>query len=123
MARIWTVLVVENDPDHRIILEVALGLAATITTRIAGTGQEALDLVDRHPVDIVLLDPWLPDIDGMDLMATLSAREPSPPVVVVTANARAAALQTYRDAGALGVITKPFNPITLARDVLALVAA
>lgn len=119
MAGLLTVLVVEDDPDIRVIIDIALGIAGAIDARFAATGGEAIELLSRPDrIDCVLLDPGLPDMDGLALMPRFAALDPPPPVIVVSASVMAAAMARYLAAGARKVIAKPFDPLMLASEVI-----
>lgn len=118
MGRVRTVLVVEDNPDNRVIIEVSLGLTTSLSCHFAANGAAALAKLRERDFDVVLLDPGLPDMGDREIMRAIIDRDPAPTVVIVTADARPSSAERYRSLGARAVITKPFNPLTLARDVL-----
>lgn len=114
------VIYVDDEPDIRTIVEMALALDQGIAVRAAETGHEALAIVAQgwRP-DIALLDLMMPEMSGIELLTRLRAMPENEtlPIVFVTASARQADLERYRNEGADGVIVKPFDPLTLARTV------
>lgn len=63
----------------------------------AGNGLEALARVDLHPIDLVLTEVELPEMDGLDLLRRLQAREPAVPVVMLTArSSEALVIEAFR---------------------------
>lgn len=113
-----TVLVVDDDADIREAVRELLEQEgyAVIT---AADGQEAFDYLDREPPpDCVILDLWMPVMDGWSLAAeVLMGRLPSVPILVVTAaNAQFAYPVPPRY-----VLRKPFNPERLLKMVAELV--
>jgi CheY-like chemotaxis protein len=86
--------------------------------KTAECGEDALDLVgaDRWMPHIALIDMMMPGMSGIDLLKALRAREDTAavPILFVTASARSTEVKRYTDAGAIGVISKPFDPVTLA---------
>lgn len=100
-----------------------LGLTrAGYDVTIAEDGAEALVAVRARAFDLVVLDLMLPGMDGIDVCRALKA-DPATralPVIFLTA-AHEGAHDEARAAGALGIISKPFNPMTLGADVRALV--
>ena len=105
------VLLVED--EARIATFLRRGLdAAGFAVDWVSTGAEALDRAqteDASRPDVVLLDLGLPDVDGLDVLATLRARGCHTPVVIVTARCGSA---DRARAAALGVddyLTKPFS--------------
>ncbi len=113
------VLHVEDEPDIREVVEVSLGLDPDIESRSCGSGEEALDLVLDWPPDIILLDVMMPVMDGPATLAHLreDPRTSNIPVIFMTARAQTRELDTFRALGAIGVIPKPFDPMTLAASV------
>jgi DNA-binding response OmpR family regulator len=104
------VLIVEDEP--RIAGFLAKGLQRQgYEVRCAYSGSEALEWTGREdgaePIDLIVLDLGLPDIDGLDVLRELQARGSDVPVLVLTARTeesdRAAALRL----GAVEYLTKP----------------
>lgn len=127
MTAMIRILCVDDDPDIRTIAVMALGLDPGMEVRSVGSGAEALALLDGggwRP-DVVLLDVMMPGMDGPTVLATIRSRSDTGalPVIFMTARARKADVDAYRDLGAIGVIVKPFDPLALAREVRALIGA
>ena len=68
-----TVLIVDDEKNILLTLSQALQLAG-YRTELAGTGQLALDVVSPRPVDAVLMDVKMPDMDGLDGAGAAPAR-------------------------------------------------
>jgi CheY-like chemotaxis protein len=117
-----TVLVVDDDDAIREITQVALELVAGWGVRTAGGGVEALELAARHHPDAVLLDLMMPDMDGLTTFRHLQENPVTRdiPVILVTAKAQVGDRQAWDGLPVAGVISKPFDPMTLAADVAAL---
>ncbi|MCW1427475.1 response regulator [Novosphingobium sp. JCM 18896] len=114
------VIYVDDEPDIRIIVEMALALDPSLDVRIAPSGREALGIIANGFVpDIALLDLMMPEMSGKDVLAHLRdmPQFAKLPVLFITANARQADVDRYINEGADGVITKPFDPLSLARNV------
>jgi CheY-like chemotaxis protein len=77
------VLVVDDSPIIRDLL-VELLTAAKLEVYTAADGAAALELLDRHRVDLVLSDVEMPGIDGFELLTRVRQRDPELPVVMVT---------------------------------------
>ena len=110
-----SVLCVDDDPDILAVVSLALRSVGGLEVQVANEGGAALALLERKPVDMLLLDVMMP---GMDGPATLEALRANPatahmPVVFMTAR-----VQLYGQAspptGLLAVIAKPFDPVTLS---------
>ncbi|MCA9215178.1 MAG: response regulator [Planctomycetales bacterium] len=77
-----TVLVVDDDPAQRGLLERVLGLF-DLNVQLAASGQEALDQLARSLPDLVLLDMQMPDMNGFETLSEIKRiyGDQSPPVV------------------------------------------
>lgn len=104
MARI---LVVED--EARIASFLVKGLRAQgHAATVADTGSKALSHARTHGADLVLLDLGLPDIDGLDVLASLRRFDTRTPVLVLTARDEVADTVAALDAGADDYLSKPF---------------
>jgi CheY-like chemotaxis protein len=117
------VLHVDDEPDIREVVELSLGLDPGLVMRSCVSGAEALALVEAWAPDIVLLDIMMPEMDGLTTLARLrlNPRTARIPVVFMTARAQSRELDLFRSLGAVGVILKPFDPMTLAASLRAYV--
>jgi len=108
-------LVVDDDPAMRALL-VTLCEARGHVVVEAGTGGEALERVAAGPVDLVLTDWMLPDLDGLGVCRAIRAGDQgdTPVVVVVTARRAPGDLDAVLDAGADDYVTKPIAPDELS---------
>jgi CheY-like chemotaxis protein len=118
-----TALVVDDDDSIRIVAEVALETVGGWEVLSVDNGRTALEVAASQQPDVVLLDVMMPGLDGM---ATLARLKDDPvtqaiPVVLVTAKIGVGEHDELGTLDVAGVITKPFDPMTLARDVAALV--
>jgi DNA-binding NtrC family response regulator len=90
-------------------------------TRAAEGGRQAIQLMEEYPVDVVLLDLRMPDLDGMDVLKTIKQRWPDSEVVVITGYP---CIETAKQAvrlGAFNYLTKPLGPdevIKVANDAM-----
>ena len=116
------VLYVEDDADIRTIASLALEAVGGLTLQPCASGVEALERAAAFAPDLLLLDVMMPGMDGPTTLARLrelpQTREV--PVIFMTAKVQATEVQHYKALGALGVISKPFDPMTLATEVQAL---
>jgi CheY-like chemotaxis protein len=113
------VLHVDDDADIRAVVEIALGLDSGIVTKSCGSGREALTAAVEWLPDIIVLDVMMPEMDGP---ATLVQLRDNPvtsqiPVAFMTARAQSHELERFGALGAAGIISKPFDPITLGASV------
>jgi CheY-like chemotaxis protein/HPt (histidine-containing phosphotransfer) domain-containing protein len=115
----FRILHVDDEPDIREVVEISLGLDPEFSTRSCASGQEALGVAADWAPDIILLDVMMPVMDGAATLASLR-KDPLTagiPVVFMTARAQSRELDLFRSLGAVGVIPKPFDPMTLAASV------
>ncbi len=113
------ILYVDDEPDIREVAQMSLELDDGLEVRACGSGREALPAAAEWRPDLILLDVMMPEMDGP---ATLEALRSDPatsaiPVVFITARSQAAEVEALLRSGALGVIPKPFDPMTLAASV------
>ena len=113
------VLYVDDEPDIREIAELALELDPEFEVRVCASGSEALTIAQEWLPEIVLLDVMMPGIDGPTTLGMLRANPCTHaiPVVFITARVQAGETAKLSALGAAGVLTKPFDPMTLAADV------
>lgn len=118
---ILRILHVDDEPDIREVVEASLGLDPDFLIRSCASGGEALTVAEEWMPDVILLDVMMPFLDGPRTLARLREmpRTAGIPVVFMTARAQSRELDRLRSLGAIGVIPKPFNPMTLAASVRA----
>lgn len=112
-------LCADDDPDVRAILELALRLDPEIEAEIFPSGSALLERARFGDVDAILLDAMMPTPDGY---ATCRALKTDPitapiPVLFLTAKSESIAQDHARSVGATGVLSKPFDPRTLAAQI------
>ena len=114
------VLVVD---DLRVVREgllMLLGLLDTVTVVGAAVdGQEAIDLVEQDPPDVVLMDLNMPRLDGIEATRRLTASHPHLPVVVLTTFTDDERVFAALQAGARGYLTKDAGAAEIEGAVLA----
>lgn len=118
MSDVLRVLYVEDDPDIRQVAEFALEDEG-FELIICESGQIALDKAPGVGVDLLLLDVMMPGLDGPTTLQKLRAMPhlADTPAIFMTAKVQPAEVAQYRAMGALGVISKPFEPMTLAAQI------
>ena len=113
-------LVVDDYPENLISMRALLQRDDWLVVT-AASGVEALELLLQHDVDLVLLDVMMPGMDGPGTLQALRALPDVAPVPVafMTAKVQPNEVAHYRSLGALDVIAKPFDPMTLPAQVRA----
>ena len=108
LRRSITVLVVEDDDAMRDLLQEELSDAG-FQVRVASNARAGIEQVRTRPVDVVITDLRMPELDGFDLIRDVKATEGTPPIIMITAFG---SIQTAIKAvklGAYDYITKPFE--------------
>tara|TARA_R110002124_G_scaffold118016_1_gene275220 strand:+ start:11002 stop:11391 length:390 start_codon:yes stop_codon:yes gene_type:complete len=116
------VLCVDDDPDILEVAQISLELVGGLTVTGLGSGPLCLAGAETIRPDLILLDVMMP---GMDGPATLTALKAAPglrdiPVVFMTARVQEVEVDQYLALGAVAVIPKPFDPMTLADQIKAI---
>jgi cyclic di-GMP phosphodiesterase len=101
-------LVVDDEPRLRRVL-VRLLEGEGFTCREAGSGTEALELLDQEPAPLVISDLRMPQMDGVALLREIIARWPDTAVIMVTAVAEVESAVACLHLGALDYVAKPFH--------------
>jgi two-component system, OmpR family, response regulator len=112
------VLVVDDEPNIRELVEVALKFHGCAVTT-AATGGEALRLAESDRPDLIVLDVMLPDIDGFEVCRRLRAGDNEVPIIFLTARDTTSESITGLTLGGDDYITKPFSVEALAARVRA----
>jgi DNA-binding response OmpR family regulator len=102
------VLVVDDESLIRWSLRERLA-AAGYAVLEAETGVEALSLFAANPVDLVLLDLSLPELDGLGVLERVKRERPACPVIVMTAYDSPGSAERATALGAARFVTKPFD--------------
>lgn len=115
-------LVVDDEERIREIVCACLQDIGEWQTDTAENGDEALLKATSAPFDAILLDVSMPDKDGFAVFAELQKNQStqSIPVILLTAKVLPNDRTRFATMGVAGVITKPFNPLTLVDEVAAL---
>ena len=110
-----TILICDDEKDIVSALKIYLE-AEGYTTLAAYTGAQALDLLERHTVHLVLMDVMMPEMDGITAVAALR-RQYNLPVILLTAKSEDTDKVLGLNVGADDYVTKPFNPVELLARV------
>src|SRR3954468_18151594 len=113
------ILVIDDDFDIRHIAQVALTRLGGFEVLEADGALEGLRLAEQEHPDVILLDVMMPGMDGTAVLKMLqtSAATASIPVIFLTARATRGDEENLRGLGAMGLIPKPFDPMTLTEKV------
>lgn len=121
MGELKHIFHVEDEPDILEIAAIGLGEIGGFVVESCGSPSEALD---RAPgvagqVDLLLLDVMMPEMDGLALLERLRAVAglETTPAIFVTAKTDSREIAPLMDAGAIGVVAKPFDPMTVSDKI------
>lgn len=120
-AKALSVLIVDDSPVMRSFIRRVMALAGFAGTEVheAHDGASALDVLRAYPVDLVLSDINMPGMNGSELLRNMRA-EPAferIPVIVVSTDSSRRRVETMRDMGADGYLSKPFQPELLRGEL------
>lgn len=111
------IVLIDDDEAIREIAHISLTRLGGHQVHATGSGPEGIELVRLHRPDVVVVDVMMPGMDGPAVAAALRADPEVGGVAVVflTAKAGADELAALSSSGGVGVITKPFDPMTLSQ--------
>lgn len=114
-------LYVEDELDIRAVAEVALVHLGGLELKACASGEDAVREAVAFAPDMVLLDVMMPGMDGPSTLQALRALPgmKNVPVAFMTAKIQPNEVAQYIALGAIDVIAKPFDPMTLAAQVRA----
>ena len=120
------VLLIDDNPQALDILSsVVQGFGVREQVR-GGSALEAVEVIKRRPVDLILVDCAMPQMDGHDFIRWLRRETPQPtcltPVIMLTGHAAPSSVHKSRDCGASFVVAKPITPGVLLQRILWLAA-
>ena len=115
-------LYVDDDADIREIVEMSLGLDGRVRVSSSAGGELALATMRSEQPDLVVLDVMMPGMDGPTILRHMRSDPQLQhiPVIFMTAKANPQEVARFRGLSAIGVIAKPFDPMTLGNQVRAL---
>ena len=115
------ILYVDDEDDIREVATLALELDGDMTVRTCASGAEALEAAAAWQPDLILLDVMMPRMDGPTTLSRLRSAPATAniPVVFITARTQTGEVEQFKEMGALGVLAKPFDPMTLGSAVRA----
>ena len=117
--KITKIMIVDDDEDICTVAALAARRVGGWDVVVATSGQEALARARSERPDVILLDAMMPVLDGPATLVKLR-EEPSTatiPVIFLTAKVQRREVERYLALGAIGVIRKPFDAMTLPDEV------
>lgn len=113
------VLVIDDEDDIREVAQLCLEAVGGWDVITASSGQEGLVKATQSSPDAILLDVMMPELDGPSTYAKLQANPATIdiPVILLTAKIQPSEQRKFAALGVKAVLTKPFDPLTLAIQV------
>lgn len=117
------ILLAEDEEDIQKVARISLKLQGGVQVVVASNGEECLEYAERENPDVILLDAMMPKLDGYETCRRLKANPQTRdiPVIFLTARAQASEMKQGLELGAIGYLTKPFDPTTLFQQIVELV--
>ncbi len=114
-----SILYVEDEEDIQAVAKIALEAVGNFSVNMCSSGQEALGVIPEYNPDLILLDVMMPGMDGpttYQAIRQLDGYEKTP-IIFMTAKVMESDREHYKSLGAIGVIAKPFDPMTLSDQI------
>ncbi|MDH5435651.1 MAG: response regulator [Gammaproteobacteria bacterium] len=119
MKTLEKILYVEDEMDIQSVAKIAIETVGGFTLKVCSSGDEALNEAESYAPDLFLLDVMMPGLDGPSTLVKLReiASLSQVPAIFMTAKVQSSEIDELLQLGALGVIPKPFDPMTLATQI------
>lgn len=116
------ILYVEDEPDIQAVAQIALESVGGFTLRICSSGAEALENAPAFKPDLLLLDVMMPGMNGVTTLQELRKLPglKKTPAMFMTAKVQPQEVEQLLKEGAIDVIPKPFDPMTLSENIRSL---
>jgi CheY-like chemotaxis protein len=113
------ILIVDDEEDICQVVQASLEEFGGWQTVLAHSGQAGLTIAQAEHPDAILLDVSMPEMDGFEMFEKLqnNSATQSIPVILLTSKVLARDRKRFVDLAIAGVITKPFNPLTIWQQV------
>lgn len=117
--KLMRIMYVEDEPDIQMVARLALESLGGFVVEICSSGDEAIVRAPDFQPQLILLDVMMPGMDGPSTLRNLRGMDQfkDTPVVFMTAKVQPGEVAEYMKLGALDVIPKSFDPMTLASQV------
>ncbi|VEP16903.1 Two-component system response regulator [Hyella patelloides LEGE 07179] len=114
------ILVIEDDEGIQAVTKFSLEMEDDWKVTSALCGKEGLIKAKSLHPDVILLDLVMPDINGIDILKELQSNQPTKkiPIILFTAKAVTINIPELQDNNVIGIITKPFDCLTLSAKIV-----
>lgn len=119
MADLKKILHVEDDADILEVARMSLEVIGQFDLMQCSSGKESLKTAPEFKPELLLLDAMMPEMSGIETLLELRKLSDcaDTPVVFMTAKAQPEEIEGFMATGAISVITKPFDPMTLPDQI------
>jgi two-component system OmpR family response regulator len=119
MQPLVRILYVEDEPDIRQLVSLALDVVGGFTLKTCNSGLEALNAIETFEPQLLLLDVIMSELDGPGTLKKIREIDAYKeiPAIFITAKVQLDEVQGYFEVGVVDVIVKPFDPMTLAERI------
>lgn len=113
------ILVIDDEADIHTVAQIGLTLETDWKVLTASSGAEGVEIALKQQPDAILLDAMMPQQGGIETLEILRASSETMdiPVIFFTAKVQATHRREFYRLGAKGIISKPFDPTTLASQI------
>jgi CheY-like chemotaxis protein len=116
------ILVIDDENDIQEVTRLSLQLTESWSVMGANSGAAGALLALSESPDAILLDVMMPDMDGPSTLRVLQQQGSTIPVIFLTAKVQLADREKYMQLGVRGIISKPFDPLTLGQQIREMLA-
>ena len=119
MSEPQTVLIVDDEDDIRDLARISLERVGGMRVLVATSGEEGVAIATSEQPDAIVLDAMMPGLDGPQTLERLKGDPATSaiPVVFLTGSLQEVERSSFIALGAIGILPKPFDPMTLAAEL------
>ena len=119
MSGLKRILYAEDEPDIQAVAKIALETVGGFELKVCNNGEEALANAVSYAPDLLLFDVMMPRMDGPSALKAIKElpEMANTPAIFMTAKVQPTEVAEYKNLGAIDVIVKPFDPMTLAEQI------
>jgi CheY-like chemotaxis protein len=113
------ILLIDDENSISLVIQVCLGQLANWTVLTAASSSEGLSRAEAEKPDAILLDLMMPEMDGLTVLKRLKENPETSdiPVILLTAKLQPTGYNQFDQQELAGILTKPFDPLTLANQI------
>lgn len=104
-----TVIIIDDDPESAEILSDLLELRSIKVLSVGHDGKDAVDLYKKYSPDVVIMDLFMPNFDGLYGLENILKLNSNAKVIMLTANSKYESAEKLNDSGVSAIVEKPFD--------------